>query len=42
VGGSVAVVFALSLLLASTNICIGCLLYGVIARMPAPLGAARR
>ena len=42
VWGSVAVVFALSLLLASTNICIGCLLYGVIARMPAPLGAARR
>jgi hypothetical protein len=42
VWGSVAVVFALSLLLASTNVCIGCLLYGVIARMPAPLGAARR
>lgn len=42
VWGAVAVVFALSLLLASTNICIGCLLYGVIARMPAPLGAARR
>jgi hypothetical protein len=35
-------VLALSLLLASTNVCIGCLLYGVIARMPAPLGAARR
>jgi len=42
VWGSVAIVFALSLLLASTNVCIGCLLYGVIARMPAPLGAARR
>jgi hypothetical protein len=40
--GAVAVVLALSLLLASTNVCIGCLLYGVIARMPAPLGAARR
>ena len=35
-------VLALSLLLASTNVCIGCLLYGVIARMPAPLGAERR
>jgi hypothetical protein len=35
-------VLALSLLLASTDICIGCLLYGVIVRMPAPLGAARR
>jgi hypothetical protein len=42
VWGAVGVVFALSLLLASTDICIGCLLYGVIARMPAPLGAARR
>jgi hypothetical protein len=40
--GAVAVVFALSLLLASTDICIGCILYGVIVRMPAPLGAARR
>jgi hypothetical protein len=39
---AVAVVLALSLLLASTNVCIGCLLYGLIARMPAPLGAARR
>jgi hypothetical protein len=39
---SAGVVLALSLLLASTDICIGCLLYGVIARMPAPLGAARR
>jgi hypothetical protein len=37
-----AVVLTLSLLLASTNVCIGCLLYGVIVRMPAPLGAARR
>jgi hypothetical protein len=35
-------VLALSLLLASTDVCIGCLLYGVIARMPSPLGAARR
>jgi hypothetical protein len=40
--GSRSPVLALSLLLASTNVCIGCLLYGVIARMPAPLGAARR
>jgi hypothetical protein len=40
--GSVAVVLALSLLLASTNVCIGCLLYGVISRLPAPLGAVRR
>jgi hypothetical protein len=40
--GAVAVVFALSLLLATFDVCIGCLLYGVIARMPAPLGAARR
>jgi len=39
---AVAVVLTLSLLLASTNVCIGCLLYGVIARMPAPLGATRR
>jgi hypothetical protein len=36
------VVLALSLLLASTDVCIGCLLYGVIARIPRPLGAARR
>jgi len=40
--GSVAVVLSLSLLLASTNVCIGCLLYGVISRLPTPLGAARR
>jgi hypothetical protein len=40
--GSVATVLALSLLLASTNVCIGCLLYGVISRLPAPLGAVRR
>jgi hypothetical protein len=39
---AVGVVLALSLLLAATDICIGCLLYGVIARMPAPLGSARR
>ncbi len=39
---AVGVVLALSLLLATTDICIGCLLYGVIVRMPAPLGAARR
>ena len=39
---SVGMVLVLSLLLASTNVCIGCLLYGVIVRMPAPLGAARR
>lgn len=39
---AVGVVLALSLLLASTNVCIGCLLYGVVSRMPAPLGAARR
>jgi hypothetical protein len=40
--GSVATVLALSLLLASTNVCIGCLLYGVISRLPAPPGAVRR
>ena len=39
---AVGVVLALSLLLATRDICIGCLLYGVIVRMPAPLGAARR
>ena len=39
---AVAVVLTLSLLLASTNVCIGCLLYGLVSRMPAPLGAARR
>jgi hypothetical protein len=39
---AVAVVLALSTLLASTNVCIGCLLYGVIQRLPAPLGAVRR
>jgi hypothetical protein len=39
---AVGVVLALSLLLAATDICIGCLLYGVIARMPAPFGSARR
>ncbi len=39
---AVGVVLALSLLLASTNVCIGCLLYGVIVRLPAPLGAVRR
>jgi hypothetical protein len=39
---AVGVVLTLSLLLASTNVCIGCLLYGVIVPMPAPLGAARR
>jgi hypothetical protein len=39
---AVGVVLALSALLASTNICIGCLLYGVIQRLPAPLGAVRR
>ena len=39
---AVGTVLALSLLLASTNVCIGCLLYGVVSRMPAPLGAARR
>ena len=39
---AVGVVLTLSLLLASTNVCIGCLLYGLVSRMPAPLGAARR
>ena len=39
---AVGVVLALSTLLASTNVCIGCLLYGVIQRLPAPLGAVRR
>jgi len=39
---AVGMVLTLSLLLASTNVCIGCLLYGVISRLPAPLGAARR
>ena len=38
---AVGTVLALSLLLASTNVCIGCLLYGVIARIPVPLGGAR-
>jgi len=42
VWGAVAVVLTLSLLLATTNVCIGCMLYGVIARMPAPVGSARR
>jgi hypothetical protein len=36
------VVLLLSLLLASTDVCIGCLLYGVITRLPRPLGATRR
>ena len=36
---AVGVVLALSLLLAATDICVGCLLYGVISRMPAPFGA---
>ena len=39
---AVGVVLALSLLLATRDICIGCLLYGVIVRMPAPLGAVRQ
>ena len=39
---AVGVVLTLSLLLASTNVCIGCLLYGLVSRMPAPLGVARR
>jgi hypothetical protein len=39
---AVAIVLALSTLLAATNVCIGCQLYGLIARMPAPLGAQRR
>jgi len=42
VWGAVAVVLTLSLLLASTDVCIGCMLYGVIVRLPAPVGAARR
>jgi hypothetical protein len=42
VWGAVAVVLTLSLLLASTNVCIGCMLYGVIVRMPAPVGTTRR
>lgn len=42
VWGAVAVVLTLSLLLASTNLCVGCLLYGVIVRMPAPVGTVRR
>ena len=39
---AVGTVLALSLLLATVDVCIGCLLHGVIVRMPAPLGAARR
>ncbi len=39
---AVAMVLALSLLLAATNICIGCQLYGIISRMPAPFGAGRK
>ena len=39
---AVGTVLALSLLLASMDICIGCLLYGVIVRMPEPRGVARR
>jgi hypothetical protein len=39
---AVGLVLGLSLLLALTDVCIGCLLYGVITRMPAPFGAARR
>jgi len=39
---SVGVVLALSLLLATTDICIGCLLYGVISRLPSTLGAGSR
>lgn len=39
---AVGTVLALSLLLATVDVCIGCLLYGVIVRMPAPIGAARR
>jgi len=39
---AVGTVLALSLLLASMDVCIGCLLYGVIVRMPAPLGTAPR
>lgn len=42
VWGAVGVVLALSLLLATTNICVGCQLYGVIVRLPAPLGTVRR
>ena len=37
---AVGTVLALSLLLATADVCIGCLLYGVIVRMPAPLGTA--
>jgi len=40
--GAVGVVLALSLLLAATDICIGCLLYGIVSRMPAPFGAGPR
>ena len=36
--GAAGVVLALSLLLASTSVCIGCLPYGVLLRLPAPLG----
>jgi len=39
---AVGTVLALSFLLASLDVCIGCLLYGVIVRMPAPLGTVRR
>jgi len=39
---AVGIVLALSFLLAATNVCIGCQLYGLVSRMPAPLGALRR
>jgi len=38
---AVGVVLALSLLLAATDVCIGCMLYGVISRMPTRSGPGR-
>jgi hypothetical protein len=39
---AVGAVLALSLLLAATDICIGCLLYGAVVRLPGPLRTTRR
>ncbi len=39
---AVGIVLALSLLLAATDVCIGCMLYGVISRMPTRSGPGRR
>ncbi len=36
------IVLSLSLLLAATNVCIGCHLYGLLVRLPGPFGVGRR